>query len=149
MQGGLSIKSMVRFLVTTEAYRRSSEVSAEAAEKDPLNDLLQHMPLRRLEAEAIRDAVLAVSGQLDYEMFGESIKTYYAKPATDKKQAKDGKTLGPMDGARRRSIYLEVRRNVSNPYLEVFDAPKRYECSRAVIDYDEFSVHYPGVGKMG
>ncbi len=124
MQGGLSIKSMVRFLVTTEAYRRSSEVSAEAAEKDPLNALLQHMPLRRLEAEAIRDAVLAVSGQLDYEMFGESIKTYYAKPATDKKQAKGGKTLGPMDGARRRSIYLEVRRNVSNPFLEVFDAPK-------------------------
>ena len=125
---GASIKSMLRLLVTSEAYRRAAEPSEEAAEKDPSNALLQHMPIRRLEAEAIRDAMLAVSGQLDPTMYGDSIKTYYVQLATlddpNSAQAKGDKDRGPLDGDRRRSVYLEVRRNVMNPFLEVFDAPK-------------------------
>ena len=125
---GASIKRTLRFLVTSEAYRRSSEPSPEAAEKDPANALLQHMPIRRLEAEAIRDAILAVSGQLDPTMYGDSIKTYYVQLATlddpQSGQAKGDKDRGPLDGDRRRSVYLEARRNLMNPFLEVFDLPK-------------------------
>ena len=128
LKEGASIKSMLRLLVTSDVYRRSSEPSPEAAEKDPANALLQHMPIRRLEAEALRDAILAVSGELDPTMYGDSIKTYYVRLATaddpSTGQAKGDKDRGPLDGAGRRSIYLEVRRNVMNPFLEVFDAPK-------------------------
>ena len=54
IQQEFSIKEMVQFLVTTEAYRRSTESSAASIEKDPTNSLLQHMPLRRIGAEAFR-----------------------------------------------------------------------------------------------
>ena len=118
---GWSIKDLVRFLVTTRAYQMDSRPSERAAITDPGNEFLQHMPIRRLEAESIRDSVLAVSGQLDLSMHGPSIKTYFS---FDAEQAKGVKDKGPLDGARRRSVYLEIRRNVTNPFLEVFDAPK-------------------------
>ena len=54
-------------------------------------------------------------------MFGKSIGTYYAH---DTGKTKGDKAKGPLDGAGRRSVYLEVRRNVTNPFLEVFDVPK-------------------------
>ena len=118
---GWSIKDLVRFLVTTKAYQMDSGPSELAAKTDPDNEFLQHMPIRRLEAESIRDSLLAVSGQIDLQMHGPSINTYFA---LDADQAKGVKDKGPLDGARRRSVYLEIRRNVSNPFLEVFDAPK-------------------------
>ena len=118
---GWSIKDLVRFLVMTKAYQMDSRPSQPAAKTDPTNELLQHMPIRRLEAESIRDSVLAVSGQLDLSMDGPSIKTYYTHDTGKLKGVKD---KGPLDGARRRSVYLEIRRNITNPFLEVFDAPK-------------------------
>ena len=118
---GWSIKDLVRFLVKTKAYQMDSRSSELAAKADPDNELLQHMPIRRLEAESIRDSVLAVSGQIDLSMYGPSIKTFYAH---DSGKAKGDQDKGPLDGDRRRSIYLEIRRNVTNPFLEVFDAPK-------------------------
>jgi len=129
IQQEFSIKKMVQFLVTTEAYRRSTEASAASIEKDPTNSLLQHMPLRRIGAEAIRDAMLTISGQLDRTMYGESVKAYYVQLANLDDPAVDGlpkgdEHKGPLDGDRRRSVYLAVRRNVANPLLEVFDAPK-------------------------
>ena len=118
---GWSIKDLVRFLVTTKAYQMDSLPSELAAKTDPGNELLQHMPIRRLEAESIRDSLLAVSGQIDLSMHGPSVKTYYAH---DSGKAKGDQDKGPLDGDRRRSVYLEIRRNVTNPFLEVFDVPK-------------------------
>ena len=118
---GWSIKKMVRLLATSEAYRMSGEESAEAKQADPGNELVHHMPVRRLEAEEIRDAILAVSGELDPAMFGPSVPVYYAH---EKGQTKGDRDKGPLDGNGRRSIYLEIRRNAANPFLEVFDAPK-------------------------
>lgn len=115
---GWSIKKTVRLLALSDAYQSAS---AKASEADPDNRLLQHMNVRRLEAEEIRDAILAASGQLDATMFGKSIDTYYAH---DTGKTKGDKPKGPLDGAGRRSVYLEVRRNVTNPFLEVFDVPK-------------------------
>ena len=97
-----SIKALVRFLVTSDAWQRASDPPAGAAEKDPDNRLLTRFPLRRLEAEAIRDTLLAVAGELKTDaMFG-----------------------APVTGAApRRSVYLRVKRNDLDPFLGAFDAP--------------------------
>jgi len=121
VEDGWSIKSSLRRLATSRAYRMASVASAAAREKDPENRLLSHMPVRRLEAEQIRDAILLTSGELDPRMFGDSIPVYYAY-ATGKTKGDNPK--GPLDGAGRRSIYQEIRRNTHNPFLEVFDLPK-------------------------
>jgi hypothetical protein len=118
---GWSIKRMVRLIATSQAYRMSSTGSAEARRKDPANRCLQHANVRRLEAEAIRDSILWVSGELKTEMYGPSVPTYYAH---DTGRTKGDRPKGPLDGDGRRSVYLEVRRNVTNPLLEAFDAPK-------------------------
>ena len=116
-----SIKRLVRRLVLSRAYRMRSEASVRASEIDPTNRLLQHANLRRLDAEAIRDAMLSISGRLDATMYGPSVPVHYA--------ARRGLTEGdpdngPLDGGGRRSIYQEIRRNAHNPFLEVFDLPK-------------------------
>ena len=118
---GWSMKRLVRRLVLSRAYRMSSQASARAAEVDPSNRLLQHANLRRLDAEAIRDAMLSISGRFDPTMYGPSVPVHYA--------ARRGLTQGdpnngPVDGDGRRSIYQEIRRNAHNPFLEVFDLPK-------------------------
>jgi hypothetical protein len=121
VEDGWSTKKMLRILATSRAYRMSSLAAPEAATKDPENKLLSHMPVRRLEAEAIRDAILAVSDELDPTMFGPSIPVYYAY---DEGKTKGDNPKGPLDGDGRRAIYQEIRRNTHNPFLEVFDLPK-------------------------
>jgi hypothetical protein len=78
------------------------------------------MPVRRLQAEVIRDAALRVSGEWNDKMFGPSVAVHITpfmqgrgKPATS----------GPVDGEARRSIYLEVRRNFLSPMMMAFDTP--------------------------
>ena len=116
VQGGWSIKGMIELLVTSRAYRMSSAPPAPADSGDPANSLLQRMPVRRLEAEAIRDALLAVSGRLDGSMYGAppSSRGTYGDP--------EPAETSPY-GDDRRSVYQEVRRNAANPFLEVFDQP--------------------------
>jgi hypothetical protein len=120
MSNGWSMKRMIRRMVLSEAYQRSSEASADAQRKDPANRLLQHMPVKRMEAEALRDTMLAISGQLNEERYGRSVPVYYLHETG---KTKGDRPKGPADGNGRRSIYLEVRRNATNPLLEVFDFP--------------------------
>jgi hypothetical protein len=115
---GWSIKSMIRLLVTSNVYQLSSTPSPEALQIDAANVLLQHARRRRLPAESIRDSILAVSGELDTKPYGPGIDVYYIGK-TD-----SGGKVGPLDGARRRSVYQRIKRNAQNPFLEVFDAPK-------------------------
>jgi len=115
---GWSIKAMIRLLVTSSAYQLSSTPSAESSQLDSANVLLQHARRRRLTAEAIRDAILSVSGQLETKPYGRGIDVYYTGK-TD-----GGGKVGPLDGARRRSVYQRIKRNAQNPFLEVFDSPK-------------------------
>ncbi len=118
---GWSIKTLIRMLVTTEAYGRGSTPGTEAVKLDPSNTLFHHVPVRRLEAEEIRDAILSVTGELNPEMYGPSVPVYYAHETG---QTKGDRPKGPLDGNGRRSVYLEIRRNATNPFLEVFDATK-------------------------
>jgi hypothetical protein len=119
IRSGWSMKAMHRMMMLSAAYGMDSSESAAAKEKDPQNRLLSHMPVRRLDAESVRDAILAVSGSLDRTVYGPSIPVHVSayqdgrgKPAS-----------GPLDGAGRRSIYLEVRRNFLAPLLLAFDYP--------------------------
>jgi hypothetical protein len=116
---GWSIKRMQRLMVLSDTYRMSSRATDPDAErKDPKNTLLHRMPVRRLEAEAVRDALLAVSGRLSGKMYGPSIHPYL--------DGQDGRGIpptGPLDGDGRRTIYLEVRRNFPSLFLMAFDFP--------------------------
>jgi hypothetical protein len=81
------------------------------------------MPIRRLEAEAIRDAVLGVSGRLDLRMYGPSIPVHLTEFMQGRGRPE---TSGPLDGAGRRSIYTAVRRNFLSPMMRAFDAPQPF-----------------------
>ena len=118
---GYSVKRLVRRLVSTETYRMSSDASPASLGRDPDNRLLQHANLRRLDAEAIRDSMLAVSGRFDRTLFGPSVPVHYAERHG---MTEGDPNNGPVDGNGRRSIYQEIRRNAYNPFLQVFDQPK-------------------------
>ncbi len=119
VESGWSVKAMHRLILLSNAYQMSSAVNPAAAKVDPENKLLHHFPVQRLEAEAIRDSILAVAGTLDEKMLGPSVPPYISK-------FQDGRgkpESGPLDGARRRSIYIQVRRNFLTPMFLAFDYP--------------------------
>ncbi len=116
---GWSLKRLIRTLVLTDTYRQSSVGSPEADKLDPTNSLLHKFRLKRLEGEAIRDAMLSVSGRLDAKMFGPGVLIHLT-PFLDGR-GKPGS--GPIDGDGRRSIYMGVRRNFLSPFLLAFDTP--------------------------
>ena len=71
VRDGWSIKKQIRFLLLSQTFQQSSTASPEALTIDPQDRLLSHYPVRRLEGESIRDAILAVSGRLDRTMYGD------------------------------------------------------------------------------
>ncbi len=120
-----SIKSLLREIVLSRTYRMSSTPHpdldpARLAVVDPENILLHKAPVRRLQAEAIRDAILTVSGRLDPAVGGESVPVHLT--AFMEGRGRPGKS-GPLDGDGRRSLYAEIRRNFLPPFLLAFDMP--------------------------
>jgi hypothetical protein len=97
IDNGGSIKSLLRDILLSKTFQRA----AGSNDKDPENKLLSHWSIRRLEAEAIRDSIVTLSGKFDPTSFGESADA----------------------GDPRRSIYIKVIRNSLNPFLTTFDAP--------------------------
>jgi hypothetical protein len=115
-----SIKSFVARLLLTKAYGQSStSADPDFDQKDPTNILLHRMPVRRLEAEAIRDSVLAVSGRLERKIGGNPIPTYLDEFVVGRGRPGGG----PLDGAGRRSLYTSVRRNFLPTLMLAFDFP--------------------------
>jgi hypothetical protein len=119
---GWSIKKLIRELALSNTYALSSRPSAEGEKVDPANLLLQHMRLHRLEGEAIRDAMLAVSGRLERTLYGPSV----AIQLTPFLDGRGRPGSGPLDGNGRRSLYLAVRRNFLSPLLLAFDTPSPF-----------------------
>jgi len=109
IESGWSIKKLHRSLLLTSIYQMASRPDARAA-----------MPVRRLEAEALRDSILAVSGSLDPALYGPSVPPHIS-PYQDGR-GKPAKS-GPLDGAGRRSLYIGVRRNFLTPLFLAFDYP--------------------------
>lgn len=120
---GTSFKQLIRSLCLTETYAMSSRPDdPEAESRDPDNALLHRQRVRRLEAEIVRDNLLAVAGTLDRTQFGPSIPTYLSPFMGDPFWLTvRGIKSGPMDGNHRRTIYLESRRNFLSPLLLAFD----------------------------
>ncbi len=120
VRDGWSIKRLIRTIVLTRAYRMSSRPDPLTDAADPENRLLHRMSVRRLEAEPIRDAILAVSGRLNERIGGSSVPVHLT--AFMEGRGRPG-TSGPIDGEGRRSLYLSTRRNFLSPMMLAFDAP--------------------------
>ncbi|MFM1822509.1 MAG: hypothetical protein RI967_775 [Planctomycetota bacterium] len=112
---GGTFKSLVREIVRTHAYR-----AAPDAGEEPRATVWAPLPVRRLDAESIRDAMLAASGRLAPAAGGPSVAAYLSEHMQGR--GRPGRS-GPVDGDGRRSVYLEVRRNFLDPFLQAFDQP--------------------------
>src|SRR5262249_15372958 len=108
-----------RALVLSQTFRMSSQASAEGSKLDPQNILLSRMNLRRLEGEAIRDAMLSLSGRLDRKLFGAPVPVYL----NEFQEGRGRPQSGPLDGRRRRSFHRAVRRIFLPAMLLAFDTP--------------------------
>ena len=122
IDNGWSFKKLHRLIMTSAAYAMSKSWNDEYGEEDPESRLLWRFPYRRLEVEAIRDSMLAVSGQLNREMYGPSMYPYVPAAALEGHPDPD-KIWKPFreDEASRRTIYAFVKRSMIVPMLEVLD----------------------------
>lgn len=120
VEDGWSIKRMLRRLALTRTYQMSTRATEEAKAADPSNQLWHAARVRRLTGEEIRDAILSVSGELNTKMHGPSVPIYLTEFMQGRGRPAQS---GPLDGAGRRSVYLEVRRNFLNPMMLAFDTP--------------------------
>ncbi len=121
---GWSLKRMHRLIVTSATYRQSSIADREVVAGDPDNLLFSRQNRRRLDGEAIRDALLFVSGSLNPAMRGPSV--FPELPPELSKLSSKGAVwpVSPRLADRnRRSLYVFVRRNLRYPFFEVFDRP--------------------------
>ncbi|MCW5557775.1 MAG: DUF1553 domain-containing protein [Verrucomicrobiae bacterium] len=97
------LKPLHRLIMNSAIYRQAATASREALDRDPDNALLSRRTPRRLEAEAIRDTLLAVTGEWDAHRYGPGVRD---------------------SGSARRSVYLTVKRSQLIPVLQAFDAPE-------------------------
>jgi hypothetical protein len=118
-----SVKQLIRRIVTSRAYQASSAVAGEAGDQiagaDPENRLLAHANRRRLDAECLRDAMLAVSGELRLEAEGS---TFPAKLTADYAYRHDLERDSRQGGGFERSVYVPVFRDAMSDVLAAFDA---------------------------
>ena len=140
MESGWDVKAMHRLMLLSNTYRQGAENPVLAKnERDPDNRLFWHFNRQRLEAEAIRDSILFISGRLNPERGGPSV--FPPLPADLADFARYGRSGGLMwepnekeEDARRRSIYIFQRRSLPLPMMASFDAiPFSESCDRRNI----------------
>ncbi|MEQ1825943.1 MAG: PSD1 and planctomycete cytochrome C domain-containing protein [Pirellula sp.] len=115
---GWSTKKLIRLLVTSSVWRQSSVPNSRSLETDPENRSWHHFPMRRLEAEEIRDSILWASGRLDRSLFGLPVEPFRTAEDSQKRLMK-----GPVDGDGRRSIYLKMTLMEPPRFLALFNQP--------------------------
>ena len=130
MAQGWSLKHLHRLIVMSTAYRQTSMRDAAKEQIDPDNVLYWRAPIRRLEAEAIRDAILAVSGAINPQMFGAPVPVkeddvgQIVVGIDNKVDANRPGAEIPLGGAEfRRAVYIQVRRSQPLAFTTAFDAP--------------------------
>ncbi len=124
MRSNWSLKQMHRVMVTSSAYRQSSAGNREALRIDPNNRLVWRYARRRLDAEAIRDGILSISGELNTKLGGPSVMPDLPAGVTTVGYWKPTVEAAERN---RRSVYIFVKRNLRYPMLEVFDLPDTHE----------------------
>lgn len=118
------VKPLHRLLVTSATYRQASDHRADAAQLDPSNVHLWRMNLRRLEAEALRDAMLAASDNLQRRLGGPGIKPRIRADLLTASQRNKWPVLARESHPQwRRSVYIYSKRQLLMPLMELFDAP--------------------------
>ena len=126
---GWSLKKLHRLILTSAAYRQSSantETRIGERKKDPDNTLLWRQRLRRVEAEVVRDTLLAVAGSLNEERYGP--------PVAIQRLSSDEVVTTATPAGHRRSIYIQVRRSQPVTLLQLFDQPRiETNCTRRSV----------------
>jgi hypothetical protein len=131
MRRDWGLKSLHRLLLNSTVYRQSSQRSLESNAVDPDNQLLSRMPVRRLESEVVRDAVLATCGNLSSKRFGPPVPVTPDEVGQIIIGLDNRDSAGRPRGARadlgeeayRRTVYIQVRRSMPLSVLEPFDNP--------------------------
>ena len=131
MENGWSVKRLIRSIMTSSVYRQALRQpnGAPGETIDPQNLLLWRMNLKRLEAETIRDAILAASGRLDRSLGGTPALLEFDASGLQTVAGEEPDARHPL----RRSLYILARRNYPLNFLEAFDYPKiTVNCTRRV-----------------
>ncbi len=131
MAGGWRLKRLHKLIMTSTVYRQASRRDARGESADPDNRLLWRMNVRRLEAEAIRDSMLAAAGTANVKMFGppvpvmaDEVGQFVVGKENLDGEGKVGAPL-PLNGEEfRRSVYVQARRSRPLSMMETFDAPE-------------------------
>ncbi|MCY2962592.1 MAG: DUF1549 and DUF1553 domain-containing protein, partial [Planctomycetota bacterium] len=131
VENGWSLKQLHRQIVLSTAYRQSSVRRPEHEAVDPENRLLGRAPVRRIEAEVLRDTVLAASGRLSGQIYGVPVpvapdevgQIVIAVDTRDSAGRPTGKTVSLGEDEFRRSLYVVAKRSMPLSLLESFDSP--------------------------
>lgn len=130
LESGWNVKQMMRMLVMSDAYRRSSVPTAELARKDPENRWFARQSRFRLPAESIRDTALSIGGLLVNEFGGASVRPY--QPAGYYRHLNFPRRKYEHDQDQRqwrRGVYVHWQRQFLHPTFRALDAPSREECT--------------------
>ena len=130
IQSGWDIKHVMRSIVMSQTYRRSSTPTGEILRHDPYNDLFARQGRFGVDAEMVRDAALSISGLLVEKVGGPSVRPYqpagyYAQLNFPRREY----TADTGDAQYRRGVYTHWQRTFLHPMLKAFDAPSREECT--------------------
>jgi hypothetical protein len=133
IESGWDVKALVKSIVMSETYRQSSVAAPKKYQQDPENRLLARGSRFRLDAEMMRDQILLVSGLLNREMYGKSVKPPQPPDLWKSVSMVSSSTYSfepdRGDEIYRRSIYTFWKRAMPPPQMTIFDAPTRESCT--------------------
>lgn len=120
--GGWKMKRMHKLIMLSNTYRMASTPSKAELAADPVNNYYWRFNMRRLEAEEVRDSILAVNGSLNAKMFGPSIyPTIPPEVLHGQSRPGAGWKTSPPEEQRRRSVYIHIKRSLPVPIIKSFD----------------------------
>ncbi|MCB9300430.1 MAG: PSD1 domain-containing protein [Lewinellaceae bacterium] len=133
-EDGWDVKAMLKYIALSATYQQSCELRPGMMERDPENRLLSRAPRLRFTAEMIRDHALAISGLLNREVGGPSVKPYQPQGLWEETTGGGGGSTSTYvmdegDKLYRRSMYTFWKRTVPPPSMMAFDAPTRDFCT--------------------
>lgn len=130
MENGWSVKEFHKLVMTSNAYQQALKQIPMGNDIDPDNRLLSGMPIRRLEAEVLRDSILKISGQLNTKQFGNPVPVMPDRVGqiivgkANENAGRPGAKIDLKGEENRRSVYVQVRRSKPLAMLDMFDAPR-------------------------